>query len=419
MSRLLLVAYSFPPDPVPGALRPGYIAQYLPQFGWEVTILTHSSAEPPFPARVVRVGARASSSAASPARKRPRDSTMRAILRAIRNAVIFPDEMAPWILPAIARGLRVLRNERFDAILTTALPTSAHVVGACLSALTRTPWIADYRDAWSGNPYMPWGPVKRRLQRVAEKAAVGRAAQLTTVSEPIAEHLRSLHQKPVSVIENAYDTAEWEAIPDAAPQGFDLVYTGTMYAGKRSAEPLFAAVAQLRSEGNALADAVRVHFYGHNNEQVMDEAALHGVADCVRLHGVVPRVEAMRAQRKAAGLLIFLNMDAATAGERGSKYLEYIGARRAMLVFGPPASVMRETVERGGLGWFASDAAGAKSALQALYERYSGGLYELRSDASFVPSSIDLARMFAACLDRAVRDPRSPARPAQKEAAVS
>ena len=419
MKRVLLIAYAFPPEPLPGALRPGYISQYLPQFGWDVTVLTHTFGEPPFPARVVRVGARAPGASSPPASQRVRNSRVRAVLRAVRDALVFPDELAPWIVPAVLRGLRLLRRERFDAILTTALPTSTHVVGACLSALTRTPWIADYRDAWSGNPYMPWGPLKRRLQRTAERAAIACAAQLTTVSEPIAAHLRSLHRKPVTVIENAYDTAEWEAIADGAPQGFDLVYTGTMYGGKRSAEPLFAAAAQLRSEGHPLGDALRVHFYGHNNEHVMDEAARHGVADCVRLHGVVPRVEAMRAQRRAAGLLIFLNMDAATAGERGSKYLEYIGARRAMLVFGPAASVMRETVERGRLGWFASDAADARFALQAVYEQYRAGLYELHADASFVPSSIDLARMFAACLDRALGDPRAPVRSAPKEAAIS
>ncbi len=53
MKRLLLVAHTFPPAPSPGALRPGYLARYLPQFGWDVTTITATSETPPFHARVV------------------------------------------------------------------------------------------------------------------------------------------------------------------------------------------------------------------------------------------------------------------------------------------------------------------------------------------------------------------------------
>lgn len=401
MKRVLLVAYAFPPEPLPGALRPGYLARYLPTFGWRPTVLTHTAQQAPFDADVVRVGGRGGYPTLAQNNRLPRNSFVRSMLRAARDTVAVPDELAPWIVPATAAGLRVMRKERFDAIVTTALPMSAHVVGAALSLLTRTPWIADYRDAWSANPYMPWSRAKRALQRLLERALISRATEVTTVSQPIATHLRELHRKPVNVIENAYDASEWETIPDEAPGNFDLVYTGTMYGGKRSAAALFAAIAALRSEAHPLADAVCVHFYGHNNEHVLTEAAAAGIGDCVRLHGVVPRVDAMRAQRRAAGLLVFLNSDSRTAQERGSKYLEYMGARRRMLVFGPPSSVMRDTVERGRLGWFAGEAEGAKSALVALYQCYMAGNYEFTADGAFVPSAAELAQAFAASLNRA------------------
>ncbi len=415
MKRVLIVAYAFPPEPLPGSLRPGYLARYLPKFGWRATVLTHTAQEAPFDADVVHVGARGDSPVFTKSSRLPKNSFVRSVLRAVRDTVALPDELAPWIVPATAAGLRVMRKERFDAIVTTALPMSAHVVGAALSLLTRTPWIADYRDAWSANPYMPWSRVKRALQRLLERALIARSTEVTTVSQPIAAHLRELHGKPVNVIENAYDAVEWETIPDEAPRGFDLVYTGTMYGGKRSAAALFAAIAALRAETHPLADVVRVHFYGHNNEHVLTEAAAAGVEECVRLHGVVPRVDAMRAQRRAAGLLVFLNMDPQTAQERGSKYLEYMGARRRMLVFGPTSSVMRDTVERGRLGWFASDAEGAKGALVALYQCYLAGSCAFTPDGAFVPSAAELAQAFAASLNRAAGYTHTPdvsARPA-------
>lgn len=403
MKRVLLISYAFPPEPRPGALRPGYLARYLPQFGWEATVLTHSSGEPPFRARVSRAGAAPAAGAIGARLQTVARSggLLRKILRTIKDTIAFPDELALWIPPAVVRGLELMRAERYDAIFTTALPTSTHVAGACLSKLTGTPWVADYRDAWSGNPYMPWGPVKRRLQRAAERFVMRGASAITTVSQPIAEHLQDLHRRSVSVIPNAYDPVEWEEIADETPGGFDLVYTGTMYGGKRSPELLFRALAELRDESHPLAGQARIHFYGHNNEDAYAQAQRYDLQSQVFIHGVVPRIDAMRAQRSSAALLIFLNMDAATASEMGSKYLEYAGARRPMLVFGPGASVMRGMVERAHLGWFASDVESAKQALLGAYARYSAGEYRFSIDESHLPNAVELARMFSGCLNAA------------------
>jgi hypothetical protein len=401
MKRVLLVSYAFPPEPLPGALRPGYVARYLSEFGWDVTVLTRSMGEPPFPARVERAGSRhlvpQRAGNAGPAAGGNR---LRSTLGYIRRTLLFPDEKAAWILPAILTGARIMRRKPFDAILTTALPTSSHVVGACLSRMFKTPWVADYRDLWSGNPYMPWGPVKSALERWTELCILKQAALITTISPPLAKHLEALHHREVRVIANAYDAAEWSAIPEMKPKGFDFVYTGTLYGGKRDPELLFRALADLRAEGDPLASAARIHFYGHNNEQAYAQAQRHGVERQVEIHGVVPRSDAMHAQRAAAVLLIFLSMDPATALETGSKYLEYVGAQRPMLVFGPAESVMRQTIEELGAGWFASDVREAKEALRAAFARFTAGEYAAHAKAAAVPTARDLAREFAVCLER-------------------
>jgi hypothetical protein len=110
----------------------------------------------------------------------------------------------------------------------------------------------------------------------------------------------------------------------------------------------------------------------------------------------------MHAQRAAAALLIFLNMDPATAGETGSKYLEYLGARRPILAFGPPNSALREAIVSNRLGWFASNAQEAMDALRAAYSRYVSGRYEATIDERAFPSAPELAGRFAECLDAAL-----------------
>lgn len=411
MNRLLLVTYAFPPQPAAGALRPGYLARYLPEFGWDVTAVTHSTQTPPFETGFVPVGGgevqmhdrmRSAIGNGDP------DAPLRRALRRAKDALIFPDPTAGWIPRAVHRARAAMREQRFDAILSTALPSSVHVIGWWLARGSGLPWIADYRDAWCGNPYFRWGPVQSFLEHAAERQMLRRAHALTTVSEPIAAQLRALHKRAdVHVIPNAYDPAEWDAIGEARPTRFDLCYTGSMYDGKRSPEILFAAIRELRQAGHPAGSAARVHFYGPNSENVALSAPKHGLTLAVRQHGVVPRAEAMRAQRSAAVLLLFLNMDPATANEMGSKYLEYVGAGRPVLAFGPRDSVMREFVGRNGLGWFASDVEEAKAALAAAYERFGSGAFGLTTNAQTLPTARDLAAAFAGRLDEAVGRTRS------------
>lgn len=402
MKRLLLLTFAFPPASSPGALRPGYLAQYLSEFGWDVTVVTRSGLEPPFPARVVSV-ARYDDALQQKLRpsldSQPADAWYRRFLRSMKSLLLFPDEHVTWILPALKTSLELLRSERYDAILSTAMPASVHVVAGVLSRITGVPWIADYRDPWSQNTYWKWGPVRRALHKRLEVALLRKAAALTTVSEPIAQGLRELHRRnDVYVIPNAYDAGDWSAIPMMEPQGFDLCYTGHMYDGQRDPDLLFGALAQLRAEGHP-AGGARVHFYGNGCGFIPERAARFGLSEQVHCHGSVPRVQALTAQRASAAVLIFLSMDPATRHELGSKYLEYLGAQRPMLVFGPKQSALQDVIEGRRLGWFASDLAQAVTALRQSYDAYDRKA-KFEPDRSAFLTARDLTQRFAAQLDR-------------------
>ncbi len=175
-----------------------------------------------------------------------------------------------------------------------------------------------------------------------------------------------------------------------------------MYDGKRTPDLLFAAIARLREERHPAGMQVRVDFYGPSSDNVIPAAHEHQVADAVTHHGIVPRTRAMQAQAGSAGLLIFLNMDPGTASETGSKYLEYLGARKPIVALGPQESVMRGLIERNGLGYFASNSDDAAHALKLLHDRYVSGHCSIDPDPRQFPNAIDLAGAFAAELDEAI-----------------
>lgn len=402
MKRLLLLTYAFPPATSPGALRPGYIARYLRSFGWDVTVVTHSAETPPFEARTIAVAGvddGLQQAARASYRSQPVDAWHRKALRAIKELLLFPDERVTWALPALRTCLQLARRERFDAIVSTALPSSMHVLAGVLSRMTGIPWIADYRDPWSRNPYFTWGPVRNAMHETVERFLLRRASAITTISEPIATTLRTLHRRDdVFVVPNAYDPADWDAIAQTQPASFDLCYTGTMYAGKRSPDLLFAALEKLRSEGYPSGSRAKVHFYGKGDSLIPETAARYGISESVHCHGNVPRAQAMQAQRNSAAVLIFLSMEPGTRHETGSKYLEYLGAGRPILAFGPEGSALRDVIERHRLGWFASRVEEAAEALRNAYDVFERRT-QFQPDTSAFLTAQQLAQRFAGLLD--------------------
>jgi glycosyltransferase involved in cell wall biosynthesis len=414
--RLLLVTYHFPPEPAAGARRPAFLARHLPHFGWDVTVLTRPFGEPgAAPGNVIAApvvganlenavrGALTTSGGASSAGNGG-VSPARALLRTAKETLLFPDRAAPWLPGAISHGIAACRRQRFDAVLSTSMPASAHVAGAAIATACGLPWIADFRDLWTGNPTSHRKPARAAAEKILERALMRRASALVTISPALAERLEALHRRTVAVIPNAYDASEWSGMEAVEPNGFELCYTGSLYDGARSPALLFEALASLRAESDPAA-SVRVRFFGPNSDHVGELSRRFGVEDIVEQCGTVPREQALREQRLASTLLIFLNLDESTGHELGSKIIEYAGARRPVLAFGPRTSVMRAYLQDGDLGWFAHTLEEARRGLREAHRRYCAGDWNVGPAPAASFSAEDLARAFAGELDRLGRVP--------------
>jgi glycosyltransferase involved in cell wall biosynthesis len=399
--RVLIVAYHFPPEAASGSLRMSYLAKYLPEFGWDPTVITRQADAPPRP-DVIRVGRApaASNGAAAPAVARSQSSLLEPLKEVARNVVFFPDRAGWWIPLAIAAGLKAHSARRYDAVLSSAMPASVHVAGRALATALRIPWIADYRDLWHGNPYVADPPWRAAVLRGLERFLLRGASSVTTVAPALAQSLSAFHQRSVTTIGNTYDPAEWVGIPFADPGEFRIVHTGTLYFGRRSPERLFAALSELRAAGEFGSHRVRVDFYGPDSGDVMALAGKHGVQDLVSYHGIVDRNTAMRAQRAAAALLVIQSDDPRTVSEYGSKIFEYQAAGRPVIALAPRESVLREYLQRHQIGWSASTIEEIKDALRAAYAFYAQGrsLPEVAEPFTARTAAADFATLLSAAV---------------------
>src|SRR4051794_15968312 len=141
--RVLMIAYYFPPLGGIGSLRASKFAQHLPEFGWEPTVIaprlgTHyPDNEFSFPEeRVIRTRSIELSRAGKRALRVEARSTGgdplsggRVLLRGAAHRFLYrPDAQIGWYPSALRAGRRALANGRFDAILSTSVPMTAHLI---------------------------------------------------------------------------------------------------------------------------------------------------------------------------------------------------------------------------------------------------------------------------------------------------
>ncbi len=181
--RLLVVASRFPPVASVGATRVRKFVKYLGQFGWRPIVLTgsvpsednitssHSPAadweslsDLPSDLQVLRLSAFwddwPAKAAAAIGRLVSRipfagdrtriDLTERAEwrLKSVHDALALPDSRIWRIGAAVRAALKLHRRYRFNAIYSSGMPFSDHLVALVLRKILCIPWIAEFRDPW-------------------------------------------------------------------------------------------------------------------------------------------------------------------------------------------------------------------------------------------------------------------------------
>ena len=183
----------------------------------------------------------------------------------VRRRLMFPDNQAGWLPFALVRAIRVSRREPAELIFSTSPPVTAHIVGGLVARLTKTPWVAEFRDPWLGNalelPH-PW--IERRLRTRVERWVIRATDRVICVTPALTSLYRRRYPDAIiETITNGYERTELEAAAATrtARDRFTLVYTGTL---DRPAEleTFLEGVALLVDRRPAVRDSLAIIFYG-------------------------------------------------------------------------------------------------------------------------------------------------------------
>jgi glycosyltransferase involved in cell wall biosynthesis len=370
--RVLFVSYLFPPVGGAGVQRAAKFVKYLPDFGWEASVLTVANPSVPVydatlaadlpPGTILRkartwepgyaLKAAVSANGAAPGGG---DGLLRRLLkgvvRRVGNLVLQPDAQILWLPGAVREGMRLLQEVPHDAIVATAPPFSSFLVGAALSRRTGLPLVLDYRDEWDlSSAYMenkPHGPFSRWIQGRMQRRVVRVARALLATTRASAGALNAIGTAAPSAaqiewIYNGFDPDDFPtrraALPDHR-QPYRLAYVGTLWE-LTSVAPLVEAVRRFATQAPALAAGLELVFAGRRTsaqEQVL--ARLVGLPCRVVTHSYVAHTQALDFLQSAHGLCVLLSDLPGARRVVPAKIFEYMAVKRPILTIAPRGEV--------------------------------------------------------------------------------
>lgn len=412
--QVLLMTYDFPPG-LSGVRRIVKFAKFLPEFGFQPVVLAaqpnhqmpldwaalkeveaqgypvHRTASlDPYqaPALIKEMlfprrdpGKLADSSGLVIGKGMP--VGLRRVGARVARFLFVPDDRIGWVPFAIGAAARLIRKHNISVVMTSSYPHSAHLAGLFVARRFGVPWVADFRDGWTQNPYFGNGPTRlhTRLNSWLERCAASRADALIAVSEPIAEHFARLSGRgKVHLIPNGYDRDDFADLPRIAFDRFTLAYTGTLFM-QRSPESFLTAVRMLLDERPELESRFQIvlmtKFQPEHQEQIR-RLRLGGV---VQNRGLGPYREALALQASADALLVMEGETANSGIMMTQKVFEYLAAAKPILAMAPSgalSTLVRRS--RTGIVVAPADVAGIK---RSLFELVSGK-YRYEPDHNYV-----------------------------------
>jgi glycosyltransferase involved in cell wall biosynthesis len=378
-----VIHYFFPPLGGGGVPRVLKFVKYLPDLGWDVTVVTSDGDRSWYGVRDeslledVPPGVRVVRCAELPVpriRERLLNPLTRLRLQALLPYVGWPDTTAGWLPSATAAALRVARTWRPDVVLSSSFPYTSHLAAGTVRRLAGIPWVADFRDPWTFNeqPDPVPAPVAR-LNARTEAALVRRAAGVVVVDDHYRLAGLDASDPRRTVIANGVDEGDVPAPASGDAAGavgdrFVLTYVGSLY-GDRDAAPVLQAVRALAHAGRI--DPARFEV------RVVGNVWLPGGLDAggtvpVTTTGFVDRDTALGEMRRASALLFYA--PASTRATSG-KIFEYLACGRPVLAVARRDNLAHTLVDELGAGAVAEpdDPPGIERAVAALYDRWRAG----------------------------------------------
>ncbi len=433
MKKVLIVSYYFPPSGGPGVQRVLKFVKYLPEFGWQPVVLTVQDGDYPArdesllaeipqhtivyrtkifePYRLYRKLTGKPPNAPVDVENIPQGgrqggSAMESLAEFVRSTFFIPDARIGWYPYAIPEGLKIIKEQKIDAIYSSSPPYTTSVIARKLHRATGVPWVAGFRDPWTGFLSTPdrWflpRAIDEHLERAVFNDANAVEAAWRGILIDIIAKDPNVDQKKLFHLPNGFDRDDYPVLDAQANERFTVTYTGSMY-GKRNPRTFLRAVEGLVDHGKVDPEKITLRFIGRFGSEVREMLQGSSLRDSIEVVSYLPHSKSVEALLRSDALLLIVDEAAGSNEIVPGKVFEYIGAQRPIIALAPDgaiAALMRET--RSGLVAPNQDIPAIQAAFIECYDNFLYHKRKFEQDREAVKryDRREITRQLAALLD--------------------
>lgn len=398
LKRVLIITYYWPPAGGSGVQRWLKFSKYLPQYGWQPVIYTPENPDlqvvdesladdidvrteivttpihEPYSLYRTLFGHRGRSASRVSGKK---EGLIQNVANVIRSNFFFPDPKCGWIKSSVKFLREYLRTQPVDMIISTGPPHSMHMIALGLTKYVPVPWIADFRDPWTGMFYfkhMKMLPFIRRRHRRMEAKVLRTADCVVAVTDTMVKDFSRTAGDKVKLITNGYDPDDFVKVERSYPQRFSVVHTGLMI-GDGNPVNVWKALKRMVDEVPGFSSDFRLRLVGETETSVTDSISACGLGDYLEHVGYIPHSEIVEEQASAAVLLLPLRDEPESGAILTGKFFEYLVSGRPVLAVGPVSGDLGHALSdcRAGRIFEFSDTDGVFAYLKELYAKFRKG----------------------------------------------
>jgi len=365
--RLLLFAYFYPPLGGPSVQRPLKLVKYMSQMGWDVDVITvgnitfhsldKSLAAEDRAANVYRTNSfdpmsilNRVASGSQKVEKSVYFKTPEFAKKMIRSLFIIDDKIG-WYPFAFKQAVKLCRIKKYNAVMATMGPFTSGVVAANISKKFKIPLIADFRDYWTQNAFLPF-PTKlhRKIAEKWEKKILNQSLLYTTIGHVMGRDLADKYNpellKKNYVMYNGWD--EEDFVNSSVVKNTNKVvisYLGTLYS-LRTPKYFMNVLKKLKRNGE-LADNILFRFVGNFYSEELEILQQPELSEFIELVSQVEHDEAIELMMQSDALLFF-NPTLMGEGLVSGKVFEYLKSGKHIFSMIAPKSEIAEILKSKG-----------------------------------------------------------------------